>query len=84
MCPNHPCGSSQAFRTTSRKYYNFTNDAHRKGCTIKPFSDRQSWKLLMKLLGPEWVEQDKEGLIKGTEERAAVELLRYLGGVSPL
>jgi len=35
----------------------------------------------MKLLG---VEKDKEGLIKGTEERAAIELLRYLGGVSPL
>jgi hypothetical protein len=81
MCPNHTCGSSQTFRTTSRKYYNFTNDAHRNGCTIKPFSDKQSWELLMKLLG---VEKDKEGLIKGTEERAAIELLRYLGGVSPL
>jgi len=36
----------------------------------------------MKLLGPEWEEQDKKGLIKGREERAAIELLRYLGGVS--
>jgi hypothetical protein len=36
----------------------------------------------MRLLGPEWVEDDRKGLIKGTEERAATELLKYLGGVS--
>jgi hypothetical protein len=70
------------FRITSRKYYNFTNDAHRQGDTIKPFTEKQSWNLLMKLLGPEWVEQDRKGLIKGTEERAAIEMLKSLGGVS--
>jgi hypothetical protein len=36
----------------------------------------------MKRLGPEWVEQDQKGLIKGTEEKAATELLKDLGGVS--
>jgi hypothetical protein len=72
------------FRITSRKYYNFTNDAHREGATIKPFTEKQSWDLLMKLLGPEWVEQDRKGLIKGSEEKAATDMLRHLGGVSPL
>ncbi len=71
-----------AFRITSRKYYNFTNDAHRKGATIKPFTEKQSWNLLMNLLGPEWVEQDRKGLIRGSEEKAAIEMLKHLGGVS--
>ncbi len=73
-----------AFRITSRKYYNFTNDAHRKGATIKPFTEKQSWNLLMNLLGPEWVEQDRKGLIKGSEEKAAIDMLKNLGGVSVL
>jgi len=67
---------------TSRKYYNFTNDAHRKGDTVKPFTEKQSWNLLMKLLGHDWVEKDRQGLIKGTEEKAAVELLKFLGGLA--
>jgi uncharacterized membrane protein YheB (UPF0754 family) len=67
---------------TSRKYYNFMNDASRKGDTVKPFNERQSWDLLMKLLGPEWQDLDRRGLIQGTEESAAKELLRNLGGVS--
>jgi len=69
-------------RITSRKYYNFTNDAHRKGDTIKPFTSKESWSLLMKLLGQQWVEDDRKGLIKQSEERAATELLKNLGGVS--
>jgi hypothetical protein len=36
----------------------------------------------MKLLGSQWVEEDRKGLIKGSEERAATELLKNLGGVS--
>jgi hypothetical protein len=36
----------------------------------------------MNLLGPEWVEQDRKGLIKGSEEKAATDMLRHLGGVS--
>jgi hypothetical protein len=36
----------------------------------------------MKLLGPDWVENDRQGLIKVTEERAAIKLLKSLGGVS--
>ena len=75
-------GKLTIYRITSRKYYNFTNDAHRKGDTIKPFTPKESWLLLMKLLGPDWVERDQKGLIKGTEERAATDLLKYLSGVS--
>ena len=66
---------------TSRKFYNFTNDAHRKGETIKPFNARESWHLFIKLLGPDWVEDDRKGLIKVSEQRAAEELLKSLGGV---
>lgn len=58
------------------------NDANRKGDTVKPFNEKQSWELLMKLLGPVWQDLDRKGLIKGTEERAAQELLKSLGGVS--
>ena len=36
----------------------------------------------MKLLGSQWVEEDRKGLINGSEERAAMELLKNLGGVS--
>lgn len=69
-------------RITSRKYYNFTNDAQRKGDTIKPFTREQSWLLLMRLLGDDMVKMDREGSIKGTEEKAARALLDGLGGVS--
>jgi hypothetical protein len=71
-------------RITSRKYYNFMNDAQRKGETVKPFNENQSWDLLMKLLGPEWQDLDRKGLIKVSEEAAARELLKSLGGVSIL
>lgn len=57
------------------------NDAKRRGDTIKPFTDKQSWDLLMQLLGPDWQDMDKKGLIKGTEEAAAKYLLKDLGGV---
>lgn len=58
------------------------NDALRKGDTVKPFNDRQSWELLMKLLGPDWVDLDRKGLLIVSEDRAAKELLKQLGGVS--
>jgi hypothetical protein len=69
-------------RITSRSYYNFANDAQRKGGTVKPFTDAQSWDLLMKLLGPNWEDLDRKGLIKTSEMSAAKELLKDLGGVS--
>jgi len=36
----------------------------------------------MKLLGPDWQDLDRKGLIKASEEMAAKELTRELGGVS--
>jgi hypothetical protein len=57
-------------------------DNQRKGDTVKPFSDKQSWDLLMKLLGKDWQDLDRRGLIKVSEERAAKDLLRSIGGVS--
>jgi hypothetical protein len=57
------------------------NDAARKGDTVKPFNERESWDLLMKLLGEDWVDMDRRGLIKASEEFAAKELLKDLGGV---
>jgi len=69
------------FRITSRTYFNFTNDAQRKGDTVKPFTDTQSWDLLMKLLGPDWEDLNRQGLIKTSEMSAAKELLKDLGGV---
>ena len=57
------------------------NDAQRKGDTVKPFTERQSWDLLMKLLGADWQDLDRKGLIKVSEEQAAKALIKSLGGV---
>ena len=57
-------------------------DAQRKGDTVKPFTEPQSWDLLMKLLGPEWQERDKNGQMRSADHRAAKDLLKSLDGVS--
>jgi len=54
----------------------------RKGKIIKPFTEMQSWELLIELLGPEWQEQDRKSEIKQSEATAAKALLKELGGVS--
>ena len=56
-------------------------DNKRKGDTVKPFNDKQSWDLLIKLLGSEWQDLDRKSLIKLLEEQAAKGLLRSIGGV---
>ena len=75
-------GANGAILITSRKYYNFIKDGRRRGDTVKPFNERQSWDLLIKLLGSDWQDLDKKGLIKVLEEQAAKNLLRDIGGVS--
>jgi hypothetical protein len=75
-------GANGAILITSRKYYNFIKDNRRKGDTVKPFNERQSWDLLIKLLGSDWQDLDKRGLIKVSEEQAARGLLKDIGGVS--
>ncbi|KAH7348885.1 P-loop containing nucleoside triphosphate hydrolase protein [Rhexocercosporidium sp. MPI-PUGE-AT-0058] len=77
-----PSGANGAILITSRKYCNFANDAQRHGDTIKPFNERQSWDLFMKLLGPVWQQKDKDGHIKGHEEKAAKLFLQNFGGLA--
>jgi hypothetical protein len=57
------------------------NDNRRKGDTVKPFNEVQSWDLLIKLLGSDWQDLDRKGLIKPAEEQAAKGLLSNIGGV---
>jgi hypothetical protein len=57
------------------------NDAKRKGGTLKPFNEKQSWDRLIKKLGPNWQDMDRSRLIKESEVMAAKEFLTCLGGV---
>lgn len=66
---------------TSRTYYNFLKDSQRKGDTVKPFNEADSWQLLMRLLGPKWVEDDRNDMITQSEENAGKRLLKDIGGV---
>jgi hypothetical protein len=74
-------GSSGAILTTSRKYHNFAKDLVRKGETIKPFGRKESWELLLQLLGEDWKKMDREGKIPATEITAAQNLLERLEGL---
>lgn len=56
-------------------------DGRRRGDTVKPFNEKQSWALLMQLLGGNWKKNDEEGLIRGSEEIAARQFLTKLQGV---
>ena len=76
-----PVGANGAILITSRKYYNFMKDIKRRGETVKPFNEHQSWNLLMQLLGPDWKAMDNQGSIKVSEENAARSFLAKLGGV---
>jgi hypothetical protein len=57
-------------------------DSQRRGETVKPFNENQSWDLLMQLLGDDWKSLDKQGSMKVSEEIAARAFLSKLGGVS--
>ncbi|PMD63260.1 uncharacterized protein K444DRAFT_626991 [Hyaloscypha bicolor E] len=74
-------GTSGAILLTSRKYYNFQNMG-RKGDTVKPFDSKQSWELLLQLLGPEWQRQDREMKIPQSEITAAKAMLAMLEGLA--
>ena len=77
-----PVGANGAILITSRKYYNFMKDSQRRGETVKPFNEQQSWALLMQLLGEDWKALDKEGRIRVSEEQAAKQFLSKLGGLA--
>jgi hypothetical protein len=71
-----------AILVTSRKYYNFAKDESRKGDTVKQFTARQSWELLLELLGDEWKTADREGTIPQSESIAAKNMLEQLEGLA--
>jgi len=77
-----PVGAKGAILITSRKYYNFMKDAQRKGDTVKPFNEQQSFDLLMVLLGESWQNQYSRGVLRATEIAAAKTLLRKIGGLA--
>ncbi|KAH7416715.1 P-loop containing nucleoside triphosphate hydrolase protein [Cadophora sp. MPI-SDFR-AT-0126] len=77
-----PTGATGAILITSRRYFNFTNDAQRHADTIKPFNERQSWDLFRKFLGPKWQQKDKAGRMNSVEEKAARTLLKRFGGLA--
>lgn len=71
-----------AILITSREYYNFAKDESRKGDTVKPFTDDQSWELLLKLLGEDWEKADRENTIPQSEIVAAKKFLSQLEGLA--
>jgi tetratricopeptide (TPR) repeat protein len=77
-----PIGASGAILITSRKYYNFSKDLQRKGGTVKPFNSKESWDLLLQLLGDDWKKYEREGRIPQTEITAAKNLLEELEGLA--
>lgn len=77
-----PVGASGAILITTRKYYNFSKDLLRQGQTIRPFDPKQSWDLLLQLLGDDWKIMDRECRIPQTEVTAAKNLLERLGGLA--
>jgi hypothetical protein len=54
----------------------------RRGDTVKPFDTKQSWELLLQLLGPEWQRLDREGKITQSELTAAKAMLAMLEGLA--
>jgi hypothetical protein len=76
-----PIGASGAILITSRKYCNFSKDLQRKGGTVKPFNLKESWDLLLQLLGDDWKKYEREGRISQTEVTAAKHMLDKLEGL---
>lgn len=56
-------------------------DSKRKGDTIKPLSEEQSFDLLMLLLGERWQNLYKQGLLHQSEISAAKTILTETGGL---
>jgi len=75
-------GASGAILITSRKYINFSRDLQRKGDTIKPFDPKQSWDLLLQLLGDDWKKTERDGRMPASEVTAAKNMLDRLDGLA--
>jgi hypothetical protein len=76
-----PIGANGSILITSRQYYNFMKDINRKGETIKPFNDDESWDLLIRLIGNKWAEAEKSGRLTSADYQAARDWLKKLGGL---
>lgn len=59
-------------------------DINRKGETIRPFDEQESWDLLLRLLGDKWVEASNSGLLKHADIVAAKAWMKRLGGLRKL
>jgi len=59
-------------------------DSNRKGETIKPFGEKESWDLLVRLMGDAWTRAERLGQIKDADYQAAREWLDKLGGLRKL
>ena len=57
-------------------------DNHRKGDTVKPFNEPQSYEFLMLLLEEKWQNMHKRGLLRQSEVNAAKTLLKKTGGLA--
>jgi hypothetical protein len=56
-------------------------DSKRKGSTIRPLSEQESFDLLMLLLGEHWQNLYKEGLLPQSEINAARTLVKKISGL---
>ena len=77
-----PIGAAGSILITSRKYHNFAKDLKRQGETIKPFDAKQSWDLLLQLLGGDWREKYRDDLLPRSEIAAAKSMLHKLEGLA--
>jgi hypothetical protein len=54
----------------------------RAGNTVKPFDPKQSWDLLLQLLGDDWKKLEEEGKLRPSEVTAAKNILTKLEGLA--
>jgi hypothetical protein len=76
-----PIAANGSILITSRQYYNFMKDNKRKGTTVKPFNDRESWDFLVHLMGDKWSEALRAGRIRPPDVAAAKSWAEALGGL---
>ncbi|KAG4437548.1 hypothetical protein IFR05_006982 [Cadophora sp. M221] len=79
--PYWPTGASGAVLITSRSYFNFIKDISRQGQTVKPLDPKQSWELLLDLLGDHWKELNIKRQLPDSEIAAAKSMIMQLEGL---
>jgi len=76
-----PIGANGAILITTGQYYNFMQYGNQKGLTVKPLDAKQSFDLLFQLLGDDWRDLQRRGLLPPSEVKAATEFLGQLQGL---